>query len=99
MAMNYRWQYTKTQRDIKTWIDAVDLTVRSVPAKKAGLKIAHPLLSSAMRSLIRESGAKISRLGVILFTDFHIDAKRVGGASRDGLPTVRGKQAGTACLQ
>jgi hypothetical protein len=25
MVMNYRWQYTKTQRDIKTWFDAVDL--------------------------------------------------------------------------
>jgi hypothetical protein len=25
MVMNYRWQYTKTQRDIKTWFDTVDL--------------------------------------------------------------------------
>ena len=28
MAMNYRWQYTKTQRDIKIWFDAVELDRR-----------------------------------------------------------------------
>ena len=25
IVMNYRWQYTKTWLDIKTWFDAVDL--------------------------------------------------------------------------
>jgi hypothetical protein len=34
----------------QAWFDAIDLTDTSVPVKKAGLKIANPLLSSAMIS-------------------------------------------------